>query len=393
MKRCPVNCFETHNKLFSFNGRMVLDWSSQNQVFSTEGSCSKKYWFWYFKIIVIIGVIGFGSCVVVIKNHQEEGTQMSVLALLFGLHSMYVWLSVPILTCFAKELATSFNSANKFLLKFEKVATNLEPLAKPNKSPDWELIHRILAFNMLILFYLPFVLTPLGIFFNLDPFHYSLPKFFSVLQHGDCVISRLIYFALRSILSMACVTEACRYLGFLICLCLPFWMEMVLKILKLLDAGMKHGKWDHFSLNYAILQFLHQSILKPVNLVVGIFMGVGLSCFVVCNIATMKAFNILPLPIYCLMPILSLVKASVFAIIITVLVMSHEISKRILQQGAGVLRTKYGRFRRKLMLRRLQAFKPITFSCAGSFKLVKGEDLTYFSHVVYRTVDIGIMLQ
>lgn len=382
--------FYLYNRLFRFMCPMVLSWCPEQHKFSTLGASNPKYWLWYFNVFVIAGVVGFGNCLLAVACVDETGVAMTIMSFGLAAMSFLLWSSVAVLSFHAQNIANSFKSLAKLFQLFEK-SCKIFPKNRLHSKLYWKIYHVLQISMQILLFIIAFVFTFFEIFAQIDPFYYTFPKYFPFLRNDFNTVLGWITFILRVVLTAICNGEACRFFAMYLGLIILHWIELISKSLELVGCAKTA---NNFIRMYSSLQVVNTSLLAPFNFLIGLLMGSGFIIFVVCNVASIKAYYVLPAQVYWFMPAVSILVAGFVYFFLTLVVEVCLVSQAMVQQ-----RTKdsYGypskvTFECKVITRILRTLKPIEFSCGGFYCLEKGTEATFCYWVLYRTVDCCCLL-
>lgn len=255
----------------------------------------------------------------------------------------------------------------------------------------------------------PLVVVPGGIYLRIDPFSFTFQKLLPassicVKNTESCTsILKILVVLLRIFCATICVVEACRFFP-LYFLQLLYHLELRLKAVEILnrlvpgpvlDSECNVLRYRRFLNCYSLLELSENILEGTISTLVAILMGDGFVIFVVCNLATIRCFNILPLLIYWLMPTVSLVclffvfcllqitvgSSSEYANVIEKVRKSFSVDKKELRNSLNI----------KIIKRKIRNLKPVYASCGRFYKLRRGTETDFYFQVFVRTVD-GILL-
>lgn len=237
------------------------------------------------------------------------------------------------------------------------------------------------------------------LYLNLDPFWFTFPKLFVFLFGTAGSVTEIITFLLRCLCGIICVAEGCRFVP-LVLLLLILRLELQQSSLEVVDmigqeitlnnntsnSYIKFLKW------YSTFQMSFDALKSPVADLVAVLMGDGFVLLVVCNLASLRCYNTLPLLVYWFMPTMSLLCTSVMYLLLQFTVETHNKSRELIIrvakrfvgfQGAKVLG--------KILKRKLKLLQPITITCGSFYNLNREAPLEYYMHVAIQTSD-GVLL-
>lgn len=384
------------NKLFGYMCPMVLEWCPETCQFSTKGRGHSQYWLWYFNIFIIVGLIGFGSCLVVMTHPKESGIAAVIISCFLAACSFLVWSSVAILSWHAETIVNGMSGVRKFWKKLETVSAHEKWPPQPLfHELFWQLVYLFQKLLFIIFFVLPFILTPLIIFVEMDPFYFTMPKIFNFFRNDFASVSGWFTFALRMFLGFVCVAESCRFLVVYLFIVLVYYEETIIRIIELLKGiPLQRKKQDLFITLYLALNLAHQSMLEPVNTLIGNLMGIGFLIFVTCNVAAIKAFGLVPLQVYWLLPLVSIIVGFTIYILLPLIIVIHVQSDRLIKKRTriSIATSAFSRHERRLTKRRFVAIRPLVYSCGSFYTLEYGMEATFFYCAIYRTADCCVML-
>lgn len=276
------------------------------------------------------------------------------------------------------------------------------PLTRRSKT--WRMTSYAIKFAVQELAIIPFILTP-GLFFvGLDPFRYTFKKIISASRICDSTSSstcnatvHLVLFFFRLICSTICNFEACRFFALLFSM-LIYILELIVRCIDELSLAhlTRESKNDTLSFSkwYTALRIAHKVLYPPLCRLLALIMGVGFTIILSCNIATIRAYTILPIEVYWLMPLVAVMFSFFEAFALPYAVKVYKSSEEMLHTRKVVLsyhRKMLTTARRKLDKRETAAIRPIVVSCGGFFDLEIGAESSYFDLIFVRTVD-GLLI-
>lgn len=211
---------------------------------------------------------------------------------------------------------------------------------------------------------------------------------------------------LECLCTIICLTETCRFLALHLTV-VQYWLEMEVTCLELIQRiPSSNGDNDHLFFKwYSAHQIADQSFWAPLCTLVAILMGDGFAVFVVCNVGTVKGFSILPLEVYWILPLVSLISTFFTSFLLPFGIETWVKSKQIinwrrngnmvfdaLQRKAKEKQEKIVSRRcigwsSKILRRKYVAIRPIGLSCGSFFPLKRGAESTYFYWIVWQTAD------
>lgn len=238
----------------------------------------------------------------------------------------------------------------------------------------------------------PFTLTPLGLLTCMDPFSYTFHKILNLCVSTDVgsnytFVLNVTLLILRVLCTVICVTEACRFFSLFYCVAMYIFeleIRYVEHIYKLVYQYSNFGKGIHILKWYKSLQIAHQTLQSSFSLLVACILGDGFVIIVACNLATLRAYNLLPIEVYWLMPMVAVVTALFVAFVLSFAIKINE-------RTSKSIRMKKSNENQKVR-KQYAAIRPVVFSCRGLFHLKRGTESGYFYWVFLRTID-GILVQ
>lgn len=264
---------------------------------------------------------------------------------------------------------------------------------------------KAIQLTVITLAIIPFFLWPLELWVNLDPFLYTFSKIISTSQVCGSTsnlfcnfIVQLIIFLLRAICVFICDFEASRFFAVLFCM-LIYIIELVVGCLEILNQTQVARDLYYnnlsFSKEYMALQITHKTLYKYVCSLFVLIMGDGFLIILCCNLATIRAYDLLPIQVYWLMPVVSIMFSFIIAFVLHFAVKVHESSTRMIYARKIMLgnnRCLVNAAMRKLDRSEIVATRPIAFSCGKLYDLKRGAESTYFYFIFLKTMD-GLLLQ
>lgn len=392
-----------YNEVFRYMAHepIIIKWNSSTETFSTSSKTCPSYWLWYFNVFIVAGVIGFGSCASVVANAKENDAPIVIAAMGFGMMAALLLCESAVFIAKIDGIVDGITCMKKLRQKlgFYFIGKNKYTTGQQFHSPTyWNNISIGLQLSVVVFAFIPPLLVPAGIYVKVDPFAYVFPKILPASISNNSII----LIALRIIASMICTIEACRFYSIL----LPFtayWLELLLSSLEILNQ-IPYGRSHHVSFLkwYSTLQISVQTIEKTLNMILGVMMGTGFIIFVGSNIGTVRAYNILPLIVYWLLPTVSLLCIFFIFLLLSLAAESHTLTFRITKRRIRECKLSFGYGKNNLfkvpltkeirsIMKRYDAVKPLGISCAGLYPMKRGSDVTFFYLAFLRSVD-GMLL-
>lgn len=380
------------NKLFFYMCPMVLEWNPETLLFSTKGRCNRRYWLWYFNIFVIAGIVGFGSCIVVITHPRESGYPAFIMSCFLATLSCLTWSTVAIVSWHAQTFIEGFANFKKYWQELKRISSfHRWPQNQLFSNFLWQITHLSQKVLFLVVSLLPFTFAPLTLFVEMDPFYFTLPKLFPALQHNFHSLSGCSTFALRVYFSLVCVTEACRFLVIFGSLVLGYWAEMTIRTLEILNQiPLLEREQSTFKCLYSALTLVHKGLAEQLNLLIGTSLGIGFVVLVICNVAVVKAVGLVPFEIYWMLPVVAVMVACIYYVLLPLAVKIKVLSDMIVEKRKKISGS--SRLKRQCTKREFVSLLPIGFSCGNFYPLETGSEASYFYWVIYRTTDCCVML-
>lgn len=218
----------------------------------------------------------------------------------------------------------------------------------------------------------------------MDPFIYTFPKIFPKL-------SPLILIILRTISAAICVAEASRFFAVLYPFCLHI-VELEVRCIEII-ANIPYKYFNReipFLRWYNSLQIAHQTLHPSLSLNIALILGIGFIIIIAGNLGTIRAYNVLPLEVYWLMPIMAVTTICFSSFVFLFAVKINEWTKKIIQERKDMMfknRSMFLVYQCKIIKKKYAAIRPIHFSCGIIFDLERGTDSNYFYWVFLRTID------
>lgn len=154
----------------------------------------------------------------------------------------------------------------------------------------------------------PFTLAPLSLWTCMDPFSYTFRKILNFfLFSNDTLTLNATLLILRVLCTIICVTEACRFFSLFYCVAMYIFeleIRYIEHINKFVYQCPNFGKEMHILKWYKSLQIAHQTLQSSFSFPVACILGDGFVIIVACNLATLRAYNLLPIEVYWLMHLL-----------------------------------------------------------------------------------------
>ncbi len=210
-------------------------------------------------------------------------------------------------------------------------------------------------------------------------------------------IIRCIAFIFRVMCAIICVAEACRFFAILFCM-LIYTLELVVRCIEVIsNVHLKRKSVcnsQSFSKWYSALQIAHKVLYPSLCSLFALILGDGFIIILFCNIATIRAYAILPIEVYWLMPTVSILFSFFVAFALPFAVRVYKASEKMVLSRKVELSYHWHLVtaaKRKLEKRETASMRPILISCGGFFDLEKGAESTYFNLIFARTVD-GLLI-
>ncbi len=404
------NCktlFATYQRLFSwFPTNILLEFSSStNQILKVEPA-NRRYYLWYFNMIFLTGIIGSASCTYTILQAKTiTPAQLTVNVGLLGMCILFVATSCELIV-HIKEVVHGFHAFEQLIVLLSNLKSTHSGLSPWNDSL-WKLMSTSLQQLTVVFAIIPAILAPGAVYANVDPFLQITLKLCPDLLYALPNVKWITIF-IRVALSVICYMEACRFFAVYFPTLLLI-IEYRLKCLHMVYMcttplsqdpiyGLTFFKW------YQITQVVDNISKSAWCTILATLMGCGFSIFVICNVATLSCYGIIPLEVFWLMPTVSVACAVLNYFMFPLLIEVRTNSENMLNErrhkiylysyriteGLNGFCIK-GFWNRKFYWRKLKCLRPMEFACGPFFKMtnIKAQ---YFYDVFLRSVD-GIMLQ
>jgi len=221
---------------------------------------------------------------------------------------------------------------------------------------------------------------------RVDPFVFTFPILF---PNG----SKAFFLVVRYIFCNIWVFECCRF--FAIYFPTLFYLletqTRYLDILNKLPLGIKMDvkffKW------YNALRIADQSYKGTLSSLIAALMANGFIISVVTNVVTIKCYDILPIEVYWLAPIVSTCCAIFIYYLLPIAIESHTKSQDVVWgRSIWIDKSNQALLKRKWVRRQFRTLKPVTFHCGPYMPLEVELDRMFFAEIFFKTVD-GIMLE
>ncbi|CAL8085566.1 unnamed protein product [Orchesella dallaii] len=386
--------FPLCTKSFRYCPKMVMEWCPTKKSLVTRGASSHEYLHWYFNILVVICIIGFGSSAYVVLDASNLSIDRVVLAAMLGSVSVFVWTSSYLLTKNIDDLLLGVQATRSLKKQIEE--RYFSTTINLNLDKYWEAVSEILCISVAILAIIPMILPGLGIYAELDPFFCTFYKL--VPTHIICgddkvctYFTNFIILFARIIVVIICVSESCRFCAFYLSF-IGFKFELTSKTLGVisnipLTVSQELNIYSDFFKYYNALRLVDQSANEAISQLLAFLLGCGFVVFLICNMITLKCFHTMPIHVYWLAPTVSLICLFLMFFLIPLIININRESIKLGERRRKMLAfSKCWGARRKLMQLRMKCFYPISFKC-GNIKMETGLDRMYFYGIFLRTLD------
>ncbi|CAL8135243.1 unnamed protein product [Orchesella dallaii] len=391
--------FSVYNFLFSWCNLMVLEWDFDKLLLFTRGSFCSKYFQWYITVFVCAVLMGFGSCSYIIINSKTLPAQLVCAAYLISAVIILLCGLATVAGFYPNELTKGIN--NLTLLKRQLDDDGFFRTISGNKKLEtyWKWTSRGVQLMIISFAGISVVLPMAAVVMSIDPFFCTFPLLFptsqkcvnspicNLLRGAAIVLSRLA-------VAYICCIEVTRFFSFFFST-LVYMFEVQMRYLNILHNFPLGSRMDGKFLKwYNSYRVADQSFKEPFSLVVFILLGDGFVIFVVANVMTIKTYYILPIEVYWICPMVSLMTAFFVYIFLPLAIMNDKETKQLIWRRTSNLNRGgdgLALWERKLVRRKLRSLRPVAFQCGTVFTLSYGVDLRFIGAILIRTCD-GLIL-
>ncbi len=107
---------------------IIINWDSSTETFTTSSKVCRTFWIWYFNVFIVAGVIGFGSCVLVIVNASHNSATIVMAAIGLGAMSILLWGEAAIVIDKIDDIVDGLKRLKAFRQKLGKYGQGLTVL-------------------------------------------------------------------------------------------------------------------------------------------------------------------------------------------------------------------------------------------------------------------------
>ncbi|CAL8135269.1 unnamed protein product [Orchesella dallaii] len=329
---------------------------------------------------------------------------LKILNITYAIGGMFATFSVIAWACSFIDILDPYSIANGIssLSKLEQLfGTQLENiLARPNLKFEayWMWISRSLTVAVGVFAGISCVmpLVFISMPFPIDPFFVTIPLLFpaspTCLLSPNCemVYNGAIWFS-RFVISVISTTTCCRFYAFCFTTCSYVLelqsrcMEKFNRVPSGIKMDMKLFKW------YSSLQIVHQSYKESVSWKILILLGDGFIISVVCNVVTLKRYNI-PIELYWIAPAVSMLCCVFMALFLPIVAQIDVKSRELIRKRAAY--SSYDNdmsFEWKLVRRHFKVMRPITLKFGPFMLMESGIDTVVLEAICTRTIDVVLL--
>lgn len=390
--------FDLFARISSYNPiPFPLHWDTELGRFTDAYFFSWKYLPWF---LCIYGPIGgtFVAAMHCISNAKEVGFALTIMSICWGGFALVVCIAAMVFVVHWSTVVRGFECYNQLTYQLDTQCPAHAQSFINNKS--WKRISLILCSISGILGILPPILSIPVVITNMDSHQYSLPV---LLCGGYTACSEemsWVVIALRSVVTYVAISEACRFL-FVFWILALFLVERQMHCFHILSKMAKSPDAEYglgFFRWYSILQTADRQCNESFATIIANALGGWFMIWIAVNIFMIKCVTTLPLTVYWMMPIASIIIFVFSGFTLTFIVNSRVAGeselfaiKLFLEEHQRTPESKRMKFNKKLVLTKLAHCKGIILRCGQFFHVKEENKITYFNDVFTRTID-GIML-
>ncbi|CAL8135249.1 unnamed protein product [Orchesella dallaii] len=394
---CPA-AFNIYHKLTKYCIPIILEWDPEKERVFTRGAACSKYLLWYFNMFVVVFSIGFFSCFYTAASYKSVPPYASAIGTMYGLFSVITWASSMVILSDPHEFVSALNSLADLRQRLEiRFRSNIQD-RNVHLHNNWKWIARIQAFinvmTAIISVATPFVFICMSV--PLDPFYVTFPWLVPI--SSTCLSSSLCKFTydftiwvVRFVVSLitttvtrcfAMLSTTFTYMFEIKSRCLDTFQRLSFGI----EMDLKMLKW------YQALQIANVGFKNQYSWIFAICMGDGFVTCVVCNVVSIKRFD-LPIAVYWLAPAVSVMCGFFMFVFLPVAIESGVKSQKFIRDRSNhIPLNNDGVYHKTLVRRRLKALRPVPFYCGSIMPFEFGMDRMFFVGVFLRTIDAFLLM-